>query len=353
MNKLLSDGFFLRDARMADIDDIGELGLLLNTINLPANKPDLEDVIACSERSFSLLEENPEKRCFLFVLVNQEDRIIGTSQIFAKHGTLDSPHMYFQVGIDERYSLTLKKYFRHRTLRFMQNFDGPTEIGSLVLKKEYRAHPLKLGRLLSFVRFLFMAMNRNFFNKRILAELLPPLGANFESSFWEALGRKFTGLSYYEADLISRKNKEFIKSLFPTVDIYTSLLPPEAEEVIGKVGQGSKGAAHLLSDIGFSYSHRVDPFDGGPHFEADQEDITLLSDSCTGFARIKNESENKLGLVGHYESRAPSGQRFKAIFAPFSYEKEIKEIRLNEKYLKALNIHEGAPLSAILFKVPH
>ena len=37
--------FCLRDACIKDLDDIVELGALLNTINLPASKSELEQVI--------------------------------------------------------------------------------------------------------------------------------------------------------------------------------------------------------------------------------------------------------------------------------------------------------------------
>jgi arginine N-succinyltransferase len=347
MSEILGNEFWLRDATMNDIDDIYGLGLLLKTINLPSNKKELEIIIGGSEKSFALKEQDPSKRTFLFVLVNFENRVIGTSQIFAKHGTLQFPHMYFQVGVNERYSETLGKYFRHQTLRLMQNFDGPTEIGSLVLAKEFRLHPAKLGKALSFVRFLFIAMNKDFFSHTIIAELLPPLGPNLESALWDGVGRKFTGLDYNVADMISRENKEFIKSLFPSTDIYVSLLPLEAQNVIGQVGHSSRGAAHLLRSIGFRYSHRVDPFDGGPHFEAEKEEISLIKTACHGFLAEKKSAEEKVGFIAHYDPHAHSGKRFKAIMAPFSFDKVTQALSLAPVYVKSLNQELGKPVSAV------
>ncbi len=133
----------IRDARASDIDDIFSLSHLLNTVNLPANRSELEQVIDVSENSFSMKENDSTKRAFLFVITDKTDRVIGTSQIFAKHGTLACPHLYFQVDHDERYSETLKKYFRHRTLRLCQSFDGPTEIGSLLIDPQFRLSPGK------------------------------------------------------------------------------------------------------------------------------------------------------------------------------------------------------------------
>ena len=339
--------YIIRDACSRDIDDIFQLSSLLNTVNLPSNRAVLEHVIEVSERSFSMTETEPTKRCFLFVLVEKSGRIIGTSQIFAKHGTLASPHVYFQVDYDERYSETLKKYFRHRTLRLVQSFDGPTEIGSLVLDKDYRSSPEKLGQNLSYVRFLFMSMMPECFSHRVLAELLPPLGPNFESSLWDAVGRHFTGLDYYEADMISRKNKEFIKTLFPSGEIYISMLPDGAREVIGQVGRNSKGAAHLLAKIGFRYSHRVDPFDGGPHFEAEMQTISLIQNAKHKKARASHVDIKTadFGLCGRFDQKRASGERFIATTGLFV--DAARAIDLGKETMDKLKITDNDDVSVV------
>src|SRR5204863_8000458 len=86
----------------------------------------------------------------------------------------------------------------------------------------------------------------------------------------------FTGRSYQEADRLSRENKEFIRTLFPQDPIYASLLPADAQALIGQVGPTSKPVERLLRRIGFQYAHRIDPFDGGPHFHARTEEISLV-----------------------------------------------------------------------------
>src|SRR5262249_56954264 len=79
-----------------------------------------------------------------------------------------------------------------------------------------------------------------------------------------------------EADRLSKQNKEFIKGLFPEGTIYASLLPKTAQEVIGKVGAQTRGVEKMLRRIGFRYAERVDPFDGGPHFTAPTDEVTLV-----------------------------------------------------------------------------
>lgn len=339
--------FFLRDACSKDLDEICNLGALLNTINLPASKSELEQVVLLSERSFSLEENEPANRCFLFSMVDYSDKVIGVSQVMAQHGTLSSPHNYFQISLDERYSPTLNKYFRHQTLKLVQNFAGPTEIGSLVLAKDFRSHPARLGRQLSFVRFLFMAMKRDFFRDQIIAELMPPLGPNFASSLWNAIGYKFTGLDYAAADMLSRKNKEFIKSLFPAGDIYINLLPLPAQEVIGQIGPDSQGAARLLSSIGFRYRLRVDPFDGGPHFEANLEDISIIKSAREGHMSLAQGQTNNSGLIGHFSPTRPSGKRFKALYTNYGFDKASNAFLLSEQHQQAFDLDKNSKVWAL------
>jgi arginine/ornithine succinyltransferase subunit-like protein len=120
---------------------------------------------------------------------------------------------------------------------------------------------------------LFLALNKNRFKKKILAELLPPLNKKGQSPLWEAIGRRFTNMDYWEADQLCQKNKEFIFSLFPTGKIYTTFLPAEARNAIGKVGKETEPVLHMLQKIGFKYKNQVDPFDGGPHLWANVDDL--------------------------------------------------------------------------------
>lgn len=80
-------------------------------------------------------------------------------------------------------------------------------------------------------------------------------------------------MDYWEADQLSQKNKDFILSLFPSGKIYTTFLPAEARNAIGKVGKETEPVLHMLTKIGFKYRGHVDPFDGGPHLLATVDEI--------------------------------------------------------------------------------
>src|SRR6185436_16830352 len=137
----------------------------------------------------------------------------------------------------------------------------------------------RYGLLISYVRFLYIATHRELFRDEILAELLPPLEPDGTSHLWEALGRRFTGMSYAEADRLSSRDKDFIRDLFPLGEIHTSLFDDRARDVIGRVGGQTLGVERTLRAVGFRYARRVDPFDGGPHFVAPTEEVTLIQKS--------------------------------------------------------------------------
>jgi arginine N-succinyltransferase len=307
---------FVRPAVNTDLPDLAAAAQHLDSVNLPHDQSKLREVIQRSERSFAAVAgaratgatragaTAPGPRAalaaaatpgpdvtptpltaetavgpgeFLFVMVDRDDRgherVVGSSMIFAQHGSRRAPHSFFDVIEEERYSETLDRHFRHKILRMGYNYDGLTELGGLVLLPAFRGHPERLGKTLVFVRFLYIALFRGHFRDQMVSELMPPLEPDGTSLLWESLGRHFTGLSYQEADRLSRENKEFIRALFPQDPIYATLLPPAAQERIGQVGPHTKAVEKMLTGAGFRYAQRIDPFDGGPHFHARTDEL--------------------------------------------------------------------------------
>jgi arginine N-succinyltransferase len=271
--------FLIRESFEEDVEQILDVAQHLDSVNLPADRGHIERILALSTASFG--ESIPTvEREYLFVLEDLEARrVIGTSMIHAQHGTRRSPHVFLQVLKEERYSETLDRYMVHECLRLAYNYDGPSEIGGLIVLPQYRGHAESLGKLLSYTRFLFIAMHRMLFRDQVISELMPPLEPDGTSRLWNHFGRKFTGLTYGEADLLSKDNKEFIRTLFPHSLIYTSLFPEEVKEVIGVVGPDTRGVEKMLRRVGFEYAQQIDPFDGGPHFIAETDRVTLVKDA--------------------------------------------------------------------------
>lgn len=277
---------YLRQARMKDLDDIYNLARQFVLLNLPANKKELEVMLDLSERSFQK-SIDPAQAEYLFVAEDSElKRVVGTSKIVAKHGTKDNPHVFYKINKREKFSSDLGIGFIHQTLDFNEDEDGPTELGGLIVDRDHRRRPEKVGKTMSLVRFMYIAAFPELFEDRLHCEMAPPLTDEGRSEFWEALGRRFTGLPYEEADRLSHTNKEFIKSLFPEGDIYMTLLESKARLVVGEVGEETKPAKALMEKLGFSYKNEIDPFDGGPH----------LGVSTQEALPIKNFKKHKLDL---------------------------------------------------------
>jgi arginine N-succinyltransferase len=307
-------GFIIRDIGPADLDDFQKAAVHLDSVNLPDDRAALAQIIERSQRSFAAVaagaNEPPAKdRCLVFVAAERDTgRVVGSSMIFPQHGNRKAPHVYFDVLEEERYSETLDRHFSHRVLRIGYNYKGLTEVGGLVVLPEYRRHAERVGRLLMSVRFLYIARHRAAFRDEVLSELMPPLEPDGTSLLWESLGRKFTGLTYQEADRLSQDNKEFIRALFPQDPLYASLLPAHVQDLIGQVGPDTKAVEKVLREIGFSYAHRIDPFDGGPHFHARTDEITLVR--ATRSAAVAGEPPQVgapavPGLVARERAEAP------------------------------------------------
>jgi arginine N-succinyltransferase len=267
----------IRAARTEDEDQLLALARHLNSVNLPHDRDHIHRLLEHAAKSFAGEIRSAKQRKYVFVLWDLERKsAVGTSMIVAQLGRRDAPYIYLDVLDEEKYSRNLDTHFHHTVLRLGFSYDGPTEIGGLVVAPEYRRAKEKLGLLISYVRFLYIATHRDLFRDELLAELLPPLEPDGTSHLWEALGRRFTGMSYAEADLLSSENKDFIRDLFPSGSIYASCFSHEAQAVVGKVGAETKGVEKMLQRIGFRYAERIDPFDGGPHFVAPTDEVSLI-----------------------------------------------------------------------------
>lgn len=255
--------FVIRPAEPSDRGDLVILATSLSArgfLTLPTRKEELEDLIHLSGQSFAGIVNDPDQGRYLFVL-EEGKKVIGCSLIIARHGTPESPHLFFEVD-------PVRK-----TLELQWETKGRTELGGLILDPAYRGHPAKLGKKLSFVRLLYIGRYPQRFREDILAELLPPFTADGKSPLWEALGRKWTGLGLREADQRSRRDKNFVREAFPEGPIAMASLPPEVRETIGQVGLETRPVARILSEVGFRYLNQVDPFDGGPHYGARLDEI--------------------------------------------------------------------------------
>ncbi len=266
--------FHIRPVRENDISQLHALTQLMVFINLPQELDLLQEQVMKAVKTFQKPSPQKEKNYYIFVLEDLGTKqIVGASMIHGKHGTEKEPHFFLKVSQEYKYSKSINTGFIHGTLKLGYTTDGYSEIGGLILHPDFRGHKDKLGKLLSYSRFLFIGLFEDEFTDYIHSELMPPLDPKGNSPLWEAIGRRFLNMDYQDADLLSRKNKEFILSLFPSDTIYETLLSPKARNAIGKVGDKTIPVKNMLEKVGFVYTDEVDPFDGGPHYRAKTKEI--------------------------------------------------------------------------------
>ncbi|MBI4178187.1 arginine N-succinyltransferase [bacterium] len=327
--------WLLRQARPGDLPDLLRLAKRLDSINLPHDEKVLMELIQGSLQSFASRQSGWYFGQYLFVLENERGRVVGSSQVRDKHGIVNRPFICFRIVLVKKSSRTIERDFTHTCLKLEWSPEGITEIGGLILDPKYRDHPDRLGKLLSYSRFLYMAMHADKFRQEVMAELLPPLDKRGNSVFWDHVGKKFTGLEYKEANARCRSNAEFMFSLFPHTLIYTNLLPPHIQKLIGAVHPDTEPVRGMLERIGFRFSEEICPFDGGPIYRAAVKDITLIQKTRGMTIRSgKPDAEAVRAIVGFDEAG-----EFRAGFA----DAQISDphVGLDAKALKRLGVRPG------------
>jgi arginine N-succinyltransferase len=269
----------LRPVAESDLDAIVALAQQLDSMNLPSDRDFLAKRVEASLLSFAGKQTDWRSGVYVFVLEDTAaGRAVGTSTILAKQGRPGMPYFWCAVTSEERRSDELGKRFVHTKLQLMSTEDGPTEVGGLILDPAYRRHAERCGKALSIVRFAYISLHPDRFEREVIAEMLSPFEAPGKNLLWDAFGARFTGLPYREADHLSSRTKQFIADLFPRDPVYATLFPEQVQAVIGQPGETAKAAVRILEKIGFRYLNQVDPFDGGPYYGASREAISSVRD---------------------------------------------------------------------------
>jgi arginine N-succinyltransferase len=119
------------------------------------------------------------------------------------------------------------------------------------------------------------------------------------------------------------------------------------QKVLGEVGPQTRGVQRMLERIGFRYVERIDPFDGGPHFEANVADLTLVRRYRTvKLAEEDFEQEGDDVLVSF--ERESGRNRFRAVRTQARVDDQIVYLPGPAKEL--LGVSAGEKLSLIPFE---
>jgi arginine N-succinyltransferase len=301
--------------------------------NLPRDKEQLLNKIARSEYSFSHRINKPNSEEYFFVLEDRTTgRIGGTCGILAH---LDHKQC-FPLQIQTIYTGATHPSTA-KELKILKRIKPPkhiSEVCSLYLQPTFR-HGGQ-GRLLSLSRFLFIACHRCRFEKTIAAELRGIIDQRQISPFWKAVGSHFCHLSFVELMAQLELNQINIQEILPKYPIYLSLLPQEAQEVIGKTHEHSQAALHMLLQEGFKLSSYIDALEAGPMLLAATKQIRSIKNSRVIQIEITSDS-----LVQEPEFIL-SNERlaFRACYGNIQFANKNKRL-INQEVAEALQVKSG------------
>ncbi len=275
--------FVIRPAATDDLQYLYEMAKLTGGgfTNLPPDRNSLTGKLEGSEVAFSREGEEIVGETFVLVLENTETgEVRGTCQLFTAVGH-QYPFYSYRIGMLTQYSRELNRTVTAELLSLCNDLGGTSEVGGLFLHPGERAGGL--GLLLARSRYLFIAAHRHRFGDRILAELRGIIDERGGSPFWDAIGGKFFGMSFQEADEFNAiHGNQFIADLMPSHPVYIAMLDEEARKVIGLPHPSGRAAMRMLQDEGYSYQGYVDIFDGGPTMLADTNKVRSIAEAHHG-----------------------------------------------------------------------
>ncbi|EIT68639.1 MULTISPECIES: arginine N-succinyltransferase [Hydrocarboniphaga] len=290
----------IRPIRPDDLDDLVHMAQTAGAgfTSLPPDKDFLAKKIALSVQSFDTDVKTAGHERYMFVLEDSNTGEIGGCCAIEAACGLDEPFYNYHVGVTVHANRELGVYNRIPTLHLSNDYTATSVLCSLYLRPEFRSGGA--GRLLSKCRFLFMGNFPARFSEKVIAEMRGVSDEKGQSPFWEGLGRHFFSIDYEAAEhIVGMGNKAFIAELMPPHPIYSVLLPPEAQAVMGRVHPQTAPALHLLEQEGFRYQNYVDIFDGGPTVEAPLMDIRSIRKSQLLPCQITDASSGNTHLIAN------------------------------------------------------
>jgi arginine N-succinyltransferase len=286
--------YVIRAATGDDLQALYEMAKLTGGgfTNLPADRNSLAAKLERSGTAFACDANTLADDLFVLVLEDAESGDVrGTCQIFSQVGQR-WPFYSYRLHALTQYSSELDRTVRAELLSLCTDLEGSTEVGGLFLHPAARAGGL--GLLLARSRYLFIAGHRARFGDRILAELRGIIDERGGSPFWDAIGGKFFGMSFQDADEFNAMHgNQFIADLMPKHPVYVAMLPEAARRVIGLPHPSGRAAMRMLENEGFEYECYVDIFDGGPTMTARTDQVRTIAGAAaatvTGTELAKGE----------------------------------------------------------------
>ncbi len=272
--------FRLRAARLDDLEPLYEMAKLTGGgfTNLPADRKALAKKLERAATAYANEAEELGDEQFVLILERAETgEVRGTCQLMSQVGQ-QWPFYSYRLNTLTQHSQELDRTVRAEMLSLVTDLEGSSEVGGLFLHPNERAGGL--GLLLARSRYLFIAMHRERFADRILAELRGVLDERGGSPFWDGVAGRFFGMTFQDADYFNAiHGNQFIADLMPTHPVYVAMLSDSARSAIGVPHPSGRAAMRMLEEEGFAYQGYIDIFDGGPTMIAQTDRVKSVAEA--------------------------------------------------------------------------
>ncbi|HEX7638097.1 MAG TPA: arginine N-succinyltransferase [Burkholderiaceae bacterium] len=268
-------------ARLANERDLDALVRLSEVADprvytLPRTGDELRRAIEHSQDSVARAVDVPADEQYLLVLEDAAGALAGVAAIRATAGS-QGTFFAFRNDVIHHASRDLKISNNVHVLTLSSDLTGHSQLLSFFV--DPRRTPRADGVLLSRARLALAGIDKHRFSQNFFASLAGWCDEGLASPFWDALGRKFFGMEFIDAEraVAGARNRALIVELMPHYPVYVPLLPPAARAAIGQLHDHSQLPYDILCGEGFEGETYVDIFDGGPILEAHASKLRTLS----------------------------------------------------------------------------
>ena len=269
----------LRPARHADLDALVAMAsiAIAPDLTLPNDSAMIERLIAHSEEALEADIEFPGEERYLLVATDNGDTPIGAIMIIAAAGYPGADYSYRNETVVHA-SHELGVNHRVYALALSHDLSGFTRL-TPPLTARHTVRDVVESALLQAALSL-IAEHPARFADDLIAPLPGLVGSDGESPFWAAVGSKFFGVSFGEAERMALgKDRSFMAELMPHYPLYVPLLPEAAQSALGQTRDEFMPTYSQLIDEGFEAERYVDVFDGGPTFYAKRKLVRTVRKS--------------------------------------------------------------------------
>ncbi|WP_149086356.1 arginine N-succinyltransferase [Pseudomonas prosekii] len=333
----------LRPVELTDLPQLQQLARdsLVGVTSLPDDSERLREKILDSNDSFNRYVESNGPENYFFVLEDlATERLTGCSEILATAGFAEP---FYSLRNRHFTSASRELNIEHGVpaLSLCHDLSGHTLLRGFHIDAALVRTPF--SELLSRARLLFIAAHAARFSEAVITEIVGYSDEQGQSPFWNALGKHFFDLPYVEAErLCGLQSRTFLAELMPHYPIYVPMLPPAAQECIGRVHPDGQEAFDILEREGFETNSYIDLFDGGPTLFARTSMINSITRSHT--ARV--QQVEVIEARGSYLLSNDSLRDYRAIVAELAFN-DGQTVGLSAEMCAALHVTDGSPIRLI------